>query len=104
MIVKKLNNRRGETLIETLAAILVASMSTALLFFAVTASVRINEKAAHNDAGYYESISAAEKQETVSGDILDKKATIQGNGQTFETEIVFYGGNGMYSYRREGPP
>ena len=37
---KKLNNTRGETLIETLAAILVAALSVALLVGAVTVTAK----------------------------------------------------------------
>ena len=42
---KKLNSTRGETLIETLAAILVAALSVALLVGAVTVSGQINRQA-----------------------------------------------------------
>jgi len=63
------------------------------------ASVKINEQAKNADTNYYNAISAAEKQEielTQSGNVI-----IVGNSQTFETEIVFFGENEMYSYKKK---
>ena len=45
---KKLNNTRGETLIETLAAILVAALSVALLVGAVgSEQLQVHREPAH---------------------------------------------------------
>jgi len=60
---KKLSQDRGETLVEVLAAVLVASLSIALLFGGVMASSSIDRSARTSDETFYADLSAAERQE-----------------------------------------
>lgn len=107
---RKLHSSRGETLIETLAAILIASLSVALLFTCIMASVRMDETARAADARYYAALSAAEKQETgmelvdADGNAIGAVVTVTGEGgaaappqATFQ--VGLYGGEDMYSYK-----
>ena len=60
---EKLQSAQGETLVETLASILICGLSVALLFNAVMASVRMNRTAQEADAQYYRDLSRAERQQ-----------------------------------------
>lgn len=107
-LLHKLCGSRGETLIETLAAILIAALSVALLFSCVAASTMINKSAREADDGYvnaagvhqdgrYDALSEAEKQETPSA---AAQITVMGTA-TVSITVDFYGEKGLYSYREE---
>ena len=59
---EKLQNSQGETLVETLASILICALSVTLLFGAVMASTRMDRIAQEADARYYQDLSKAERQ------------------------------------------
>ncbi len=99
---RKWNDSRGETLVEVLAAILIASLSVTLIFGAIMPSTTMDHQAQDLDEKYYEVFSKAERQE--SGDELsvttkvtmaDKNA---GAGAEKEVTVTFYGGEGAISY------
>ena len=48
-IFKKLRSRKGESLIESLAAILVMTLASVVMYSMVTAAADINTKAKNND-------------------------------------------------------
>ena len=98
---KKLQENRGEMLVEVLASILIASLSVALLFSCVTASSKMDGSAQNVDESHYAALSAAEGQTgtPVSGtDTVTIKNTGTGGEQSVEIEI--YGGAETYSYKR----
>lgn len=104
---RKLRSKRGETLIEVLASVLVASLSIALLFSAVMAAGRINQSARDADEAFYTSLQNAQ---TYGGTPLpastSKKVTLKNEaGDKKEIEVTFYGENGdggydVLSYRK----
>lgn len=98
----KLQKEQGETLIEVLASILIASLSVALLFGSVMTSSRIDREAAEQDQEYYQGLSNAESRSgtVVSGTI---KLENQNNSQVQSCDVEIYGGAGMYSYKRSEP-
>ncbi len=49
---KKLQNRRGETLIETLVALLIATLVILFLATAVVTATRVNDKIRKNDVSF----------------------------------------------------
>ena len=59
---KLLHNNRGETLVEVLASILIATLSVALLFSCVMASSEIEKRVKVVDAAHYDALSKAEEQ------------------------------------------
>ena len=68
MSVKKLKNKRGETLIETLMAILVAVLAFAALSTAVLAAGKINAKVKSTDISFqYTGSTQTEGQVTLTG-------------------------------------
>ena len=97
---KKLKNDRGETLVEVLAAVLIATLSVTLLFSAVMVSSRMDANAKAADSGYYADFSNAENR---TGTPLDETKTVRiernGTSYTAEPTIKIYGGNGVYSYK-----
>lgn len=94
----KLHSSCGETLVETLAAILVAALAVALLFSCVTVSTNMNRNARaaaeKNDLGF----SAAEAQ---ASPLPDSARVSVG---TTEVSVRLYGGNGLYSYKEVTTP
>lgn len=96
---QKLSARRGETLTETLVAILVISLSAAVLAAMIGAASRMNRLAIQQDEANYAAISAAE---TGSGTATNGKVTIKVNGISTEYDVGFYGGSGFVSYRKAG--
>lgn len=57
---KKLHNNRGETLIEVLGAIVIASLSVALMFGCIMASTTMNKEAKAVDEQYYSGLTEAD--------------------------------------------
>ena len=59
---KKLKQQKGETLVETLAALLIATLSVMMLTSAITASARINNQYRKADERMAAELQAAESQ------------------------------------------
>lgn len=99
---RKLKSERGETLIELMASILIASLSVTLVFGAIMASTSMDRQAQVLDKNFYNTLSEAEKQETPitgGGDFAPTGVTIKDSTGRFATPGVnFYGGENAYSY------
>lgn len=65
-IFKKLRSRAGESLVESLAAILVVTMASIVMYSMVTAAADINLKAKRNDQAVQEQMAVAERGEGTS--------------------------------------
>lgn len=93
----KLHNCKGETLVEVLASILIASLSVALLLGAVAASANINRQAEASDERFYEALTTAESRSStpINGQV---GITVSGKGITMELEIQAYGSGDLWSY------
>lgn len=94
---------RGETLVETLAAILIAALSIALLFTCVMASGRINSQAKIADDSYYNALSGAEKYGTKFSGTTNISVSRSGASSSVQFSVQLYSGNagkgGIYSYK-----
>lgn len=105
---KKLRDDRGETLVEVLASILIASLSVALLFGCVMASSGMDRRARELDGKHYEALTKAEKQETQLDSGTPPKVNIKqvvtdgGYAEEGDISVHIYGGEGIYSYKRAG--
>ena len=95
---KKLNHNRGETLIEVLASILVASLSVALLFGCVMTASKIDQRAAESDIKHSEAYGNAETHTAAEGK-TPPTAKVKFAGAQIPVKI--YGGEGMFSYERD---
>lgn len=96
---RKLNNARGETVVEVLASVLIAALSVALLFGAVMASGSMDLGAQKTDEAFYAGLSNA--QEQTGAPAASKKVTISDEDPgTLDVDMTvnFYGGGGVLSY------
>lgn len=96
---RKLKDSRGETLVELLAAILIAALSVAVLFTCCLASSEMGRETQAADERYYESLSNAEGRR---GTPVDGKVRVAGDSTHTDVDIQLYGGDGMYSYQWKG--
>lgn len=93
------NWKKGETLTETLCAILITGIATALLAGLITASSRLEKKSAAGASQLMDAVSNAEAAgaETGGGDI---KITVDGTEYT--VPVTFYGDTEWAVAYREG--
>ena len=94
-------NSRGETLVETLAAILIGVLSVTLLVGSVTASGNLARQADRSDESFFTTLTQAETRETplTAGD--GATVTITEGGTTVTIPAQVYGGEDLYSYARD---
>lgn len=88
-------NAKGETLIETLVAIIILTVSAMLLAEVTTSSTRINLSVEKVDKEYRDALKTVETREfPVSGEV-----TIQTGGTSYTYEVNYYGDMvGLTSY------
>ena len=91
----KLRSQQGETLVEVLASILIASLSVAMLLGGVAASTALGRQADTADEYFYETLTAAENRQTP---VADGTVKLTENGISIEIPVQIYGGEGLYSY------
>lgn len=91
----KLNSSRGETLVELMAAILVAALSVGLLLGCVTASVNLNRQAKETDGSFYQDLTAAEAQRSP---VRTGQVSVTEDGQTVDLPVQVYGSGELWSY------
>lgn len=95
----KLRSQRGETLVEVLASILIASLSVALLLGGVAVSANLERQADQTDKYFYETLTAAESHTSaISTGVLAPNIEVKENGIPIKIPIHVYGGEGLYSY------
>lgn len=99
-IKRKLRSQRGETLVEVLAAVLVAALSVSMLLGGVAVSGKINGKAQGTDQYFYETLTQAESRQTPVTDGITARPSVKvsENMVTAEIPIQVYGDKGLYSY------
>ena len=102
---KLLKNRKGETLVETLVAILIFTMASICLFSTVTSAARVNGITRELDMAIQEQILTAERASSTNR-LGDAQVTLSINGTTlsqvpvqiFGDEAEEGGGTPLYSY------
>ena len=99
---KKLSQNRGETLVEVLAAVLIASLAITLLFGGIMASVNLNRSAKTSDETFYADLSAAERQADEDKTGSSIKVTV--NGKITDLTVTVYGGEAVRSYAKVSSP
>ena len=97
---RKLRGTSGETLVETLVAILIVTLSSLLFLQMTMASVKISGEAKEMDTEYQTALSAAEEQKTAlsTGTITvgerEYAVTYYGTGETGALASYSAGGDG----------
>ena len=104
----KLASRRGETLTETLVAILVVALSSVILATMIGAASRMNKTAMEKDEQLYGAVTAAEAKPdsaktadtTTNVNVtVDGKSVIFGNSGAGSITYYVDASNTLYSYR-----
>ena len=96
-IYQKLHSNRGETLIETLAAILVIGLVSGAFAAGISAASKMNRRAMEKDEKLYAAVTAAEQQ--LSGTETNGSMQITIGGTSTEVPVSFFGKDHIYSYR-----
>ena len=100
-LARKLRSRRGESLVEVLAAVLICALSVLLLASAAVAVGNINRAASDNDEAYYEALNNAEARDTLAG---SAELTVSAaGGDSVSVDVSLYGEEGIYSFAAEAP-
>ncbi|MEF9853060.1 MAG: hypothetical protein RR879_06360 [Hydrogenoanaerobacterium sp.] len=103
LLVKKLRCSSGETLVETLVAVLVMTCASVLFATMLLSASHMNNEAQQQDIKHYEQISAAEAGNPLAG---SKSVTITENvvPVTILTVTAYGTEGGIVSYRLEVLP
>lgn len=103
-VFKKLKSRRGETLIESLVAILAFAISSVVMYAMVTSAAEMNYTARKADQEFQNKVVIAEeakgagRAETVSMTLTRSPAASQSKNMG-EIDVRVYGEtNGLYAY------
>ena len=102
-IMNKLRSKAGESLIESLAAILIFTMASVGMFSMVSAAARINETAKQSDREYQEQMAHAEQGE-VAGESGVVTMTLSRGGTEEDIRVIvadvdLYGTeDGLFAY------
>ena len=94
---KTLRNDRGETLVEALASILIATLSILVLFTGLAVAFQMNQAARRTDETFYQRLNAAERQTEA---VAQGQVKVELGGAapvTFDVDV--FGGEGLYSYK-----
>lgn len=95
-IKKSKRSFKGETLIETLVAILILTISAMVLAEMTATSVRINRSVENIDAEYRTNLAAVENRTSPE----DGTISIKSGEKTFSYEVEYYGKvDGLTSYK-----
>lgn len=86
---RKLKNRSGETLIETLVSILIVTLASVVLVQTVIASVDIGSKSRGADRSFSSALASAEGESAKTG---QGTVTISGNGKSYSAAVNYYAG------------
>ena len=91
-LMKKLRGKRGETLVETLVAILICVLSLTMMFTATAVAANLNSRAAEGDRQYATDMATAELRTAA---LPEGTVTILAEGQTpANIPVRFYGSTG----------
>lgn len=101
-MLRKLKSRKGESLIESLAAILIFTMASIAMYSMVTAAADINITVKDVEKEYNQQLLVAEQGENSSG---EGTVTMVMDGHTLATvPVEIYGAEGeLFSYYAKQP-
>lgn len=105
-MIRKLRQKKGETLIETLVAMLVIVLSVALLCTCVMSAANINKQTREADEEFREELLAAENRTGTSQTKQVQITSTSGNLGVKLVEVTVYGeaANDFISYDYEVSP
>lgn len=102
-LLRKLRARSGETLTETLCAVLVMSLSSVLLATMISAASHMNAAALEKDTALYTALTTAEEQ---TGTNAEETVKVSIDGTLVDFTVAYYGGEdgalSSYAYPAKG--
>ncbi len=101
-MVKKFLNAKGETLVETMIAIMITSLSAMLLATAMLVASKINKNVEDADAVFQAGLNTAEQY---GGTPVDGSVHLVFDSGTTTADAAYYGGESQlrsYRYTAEG--
>lgn len=99
-LLKRIKNKCGETLLESVVSILIFTFASIIMFTMITSANRINSTAKENDREHYEQLVVAELAPKGSGIPQDISFTI--DGKTFTERVEVFGTDGgLYAYYKQ---
>ncbi len=98
---RKLTSNRGESMVETLTALLICTLSIMLLAGGLTAASRINDANDEADAQFNADLSVAESH-TGTPEVKEVTFTYKHDGsiKTYTADIDVYGNDRFASYQK----
>lgn len=98
---KKLKQQKGETLVESLVALLIATLSVMMLTAAITGSARVNKQNRDSDKSYAGDLKKVESYDSTPGNMVETGLVFDFNdGSPIEIIVELYGGTGkLASYK-----
>ena len=89
-------SKKGETILETLIAILIITFSSVMLVNLTITATRMNKVTEQEDDKFRQALMEAEKAESGSSG----EVTIKSGGSSYTYEVEYFGeDDGLYSYR-----
>lgn len=103
-LVLRLSGKKGESIVETLVAILIAALSCTILMTAVTAAVSINKNASEAQTAFEKELLEAEQQEGTREAQASIGVVVNENGsstsESVSINVLVTGGDGkLASYK-----
>lgn len=99
-MVKKLKDRKGETLTESLCSLLVVLLSVTLFATLISAAARISTAAEKQSNDLYAGLFEAEAPTADGGDSHELTVTVDNGGDGILIYVDIVGDNGLYAYRK----
>lgn len=97
----KLKDRRGESFIEILIAILIVAFGCLLIATMYTSAMNLNIDASQKDSDFYKAVSEMEQMFSDKSGTSGEAVFQDKNGNEFKEGILMYGGDGANAaYRR----
>lgn len=100
---RRLRDRRGETLTETLCAVLVLALAVALLGAMLSASFRLDRKVDQIAGELYQAFSGAEKPATGASGAQGSVSVRIGSDAPKDVPVEFYGNSDQVASYRVKP-
>lgn len=99
-IIRKLKSKKGESLVESLCAILIFTMASIVLFSMVSTAGDINSKAKAKDAENQAHMVAVEKGESAAKNGTGTITFTFGSSVDLDVDVDIYGGknDSLYAY------
>jgi len=91
---KKLKQQKGETLVESLVAMLIATLSVMMLTAAITGSARVNYQNRESDIKYAEYLESVEDYNPLEAQSVSVRLYCEEEGWRVDKAAWLYGGDG----------